>query len=389
VFGYSVVTGAGRRSRYATTAELRLPILKVLSFTTSGRYDDYRVSGQTVDKATFNVGVELRPLETLTVRGRYGTAFKAPTLPEEFQGKSTFYTTSTDYYQCALAGYTGTNIGNCPYAFKTIYGGTSGNPQLQSITAKTWDVGMVWAPVDRMSISADYLHWAINNEVSTQSADQLLKTESLCRGGTYDITTPTCTTALSQVIRDPQGMIVSVFLPRINISQETVNAITTSIDYRWSVGRFGNFVFEASWSDMLKHTYQQYPGDPIVDELRDSTWSTDFKSKVNTSLTWSTGHWSSTVYVNRDGRSPNFLANVYGYGTPGASTLPPWTLYNFTTRFQWNPALRLSLVIDNAFDSMPPADHSYPGYSSSPYNETNYNIYGRSYYLQATYNFGQ
>jgi len=387
VFDYSAETGVGQRSRYAGTTELRLPLAQILSVSASGRYDDYIVSGSNVDKATYNVGFELRPLNQLLLRGRYGTAFKAPTLADEFQGRSTFSTTSTDYYQCALAGFTGTKIGNCPYAFSSYFGATSGNPNLKPITANVWDTGAVWTPLEHLSMSADYLHWAIDNEVTIQSADQLLKTEALCRLGTYDLSSPTCVAALAQVTRDSHGMISSVFLPKINVSHEAVNALTFNLNYKLAAGQIGTFAFEASWSDMLKHTYQQYAGDPTIDELRDATFSTDFKSKVNVSVTWSIGRWANTLYANVNGRSPNFLASLYGYGTAGAASLPSWTLFNFTSRYQCTPALGFALAIDNAFNRMPPVDHSYPGTTNQPYNAYNYNVYGRSYYLQASYKF--
>jgi outer membrane receptor for ferrienterochelin and colicin len=105
-------------------------------------------------------------------------------------------------------------------------------------------------------------------------------------------------------------------------------------------------------------------------------------------VTWSKAPWSSTVYVNRYGRSPNYLATVYGYGTPGAGNLSTWTLCNVSVRYQWM-SVQLSLAVDNIFDTMPPADHSYPGYTNVPYNNFNYNVYGRSYFLEANYKFGK
>jgi outer membrane receptor protein involved in Fe transport len=51
------------------------------------------------------LGVEYRPIESLLFRGKYGTAFKAPTLADQFQGLSGFYSTTTDYYNCGLLGF--------------------------------------------------------------------------------------------------------------------------------------------------------------------------------------------------------------------------------------------------------------------------------------------
>jgi iron complex outermembrane receptor protein len=387
IFGYVAVTGSGHRTRQALTSELQLPILKMLTLSASARYDNYRVEGENVGKATFTLSLEYRPFQALLLRGRYGTAFKAPTLADEFQGTTGFYSAVTDYYQCALGGYSGANIGNCPYYLTGYSGTTSGNPNLKPITAKLWDLGLVLSPWDRLSASIDYLHWGIRDEVNIQDADQVLKTESLCRLGPLDINSPTCVAALSQVTRDGAGQLAAVFTPKINISHETVDALTASISQQTHIGSLGTLAFEMSWSDLLKHTYQQYPNDPIIDLLGNPIWSTDFKSKANAAVTWSRDRWSSTVYVIRYGRSPNYLATLNGYGTPEAGTVGPWTLCNISARYQWTQALQLSFAADNVFNTMPPVDHSYPGDASQPYNIVNYNAYGRSYFFQASYTF--
>jgi iron complex outermembrane receptor protein len=126
-----------------------------------------------------------------------------------------------------------------------------------------------------------------------------------------------------------------------------------------------------------------------MDELRDPTVSTDFKSKTSGSMNWRISDWSSAFYAAWYGRTPNYLATVNGYGTPGAGTLSPWTVCNASVHYLWTRAFGLSFTVDNLFNAMPPADHSYPGSSNSPYNNANYNVYGRSYLLEASYKIRQ
>jgi outer membrane receptor protein involved in Fe transport len=386
IYEYIAVTGSGHRSRQAATAELRLPFARRLSASVSTRYDNYHVSGANVGKATYTGSLEFHPTESLLARARYGTAFKAPTLADEYQGPSGFYQAVTDYYSCAKQGYSGANIGECPEYLSYYQTSTSGNRNLRPITADVWDAGIVWTPVDQLSFSADVLQWAISNEVSAQSADTLLKTEALCRLGTYDVNSPTCLSALSQVIRDSvTGVLLSIYTPKVNVSHEADNAVISSMHYDISLGQEGRLAFQAAWSDVLKHTYQMYPQDPVLNELNSPIQSTDFKSKINGSLTWKIGDWASTIYVAWYGRAPNYLATVNGYGTPGAGTLLPWTVCNGSLRYQWTRAFGLAVAMDNLFDAKPPVDHSYPGSSNVPYNNDNYNVYGRSYFLEASY----
>jgi iron complex outermembrane recepter protein len=390
IWGYTATAGDGHRSRYALTGELRLPVYNWWTLTGSARYDSYHVSGSNVSDTTYNLGAEVRPVSSWLLRGRFGTAFKAPTLADEFQGPSGYYTTVNDYYRCYLQGYTGSNIGDCPDAGTPVFGTTSGNTKLEPIKAYVYSVGTVWAPTRNMSLSMDYLHWNIHNEVNQQSIDQLLITENQCRQGELDINSPTCVAALDQVQRDGFDYIVSVSTPKINVSSEKVDAIVAEGRYGVNLGEYGSLDFQAAWTDMLTHTNQVYPGDPTRNALADPTWSTEFKSKINGSATWNIQKWSSTVYIDRHGASPNYAATLDGgYGNPGAGTLHPWIITNLTTRYQWTHQLELTLSVLNLFGVMPPEDHSYPGTTSVPYNIFNYNVYGTSYYAQVTYQFGK
>ncbi|MET0331314.1 MAG: TonB-dependent receptor [Dyella sp.] len=396
VWGTSATPGAGHRSRYAGTGEFRLPVLKQVTLDASVRYDDYDVAGQSVSHATYNLGLEYRPFESLLLRARYGTAFKAPTLSDEFQGISGNYNSVTDYLNCARLGYGPQSIGNCPTPYNdTQYKGqTEGNPALKPITAKVWSYGFVWAPLERMSISVDYLHWDISNEVAQISADQLSNTQYLCDIGTLNVASSTCTQAFSLITRGPGnggllGQITNINTPKLNVANEQVNAISASFNYAHSLGRFGDLGFNASYSDDLKHTYQDYKNDPSIDLFRNPYYSTDYKSKANASVTWSKSKWSTTLYVNRYGSTPNYLATLdNNFTDPGAGRLAPWILWNASVTYSPLSNLDISFLMNNVFNKMPPLDRSYPGTTSTPYNTSNYNVFGRSMYVEAKYKFG-
>lgn len=383
-WGYTAVAGDGHRSRYAGTAELRLPLVKMVTLTGSGRYDAYRVAGATVSKATYNIGLEFRPVATLLLRGRYGTAFKVPTLSDEFQGQSGFYQTVNDYYWCQTHNQP---LDSCLQAGVSVFGTTQGNPTLKPINAKVWDIGLVWSPGRGFSAGLDFLHWGISNEVNQQNSDTLLITENQCRQGQLDPSSPTCVAAFAQVQRDAQGFIQSISTPKINVSDETVNAAVANVRYEAGIGRAGQLVFNLNWNDMLKHTNQVYPGDPLRDALRDPTWSTEFKSKTNLSVTWNLADWSSTLYIDRHGKTPNYISTVNGWEDPRAAKLAPWVIANLSVSYQVSRQLQLTANAVNLLNKLPPFDHTYPGTESQPYNIFNYDVYGRAYRLEASYAF--
>lgn len=397
VYGTSATPGAGHRSRFATTAEFRLPLLDQLTMDTSARYDAYYVDGHTVDHPTFNVGLEYRPVETLLLRGRYGSAFKAPTLADEFQRPSGYFNSVTDYLNCGRLGFPPSVAPTkcpVPYDSTQYQGKTFGNPALQPITAKVWSYGFVWSPIERMSISVDYMHWDINNEVVQVDPDKLSRTQYLCDIGTLDPKSGTCAQAFSLITRGPGkgnllGQITNISTPKLNLANEQVNAITANFNYVQPIGAYGQLALALSYSDLLKHTTQDFVIDPKIDVLRNPFYSTDFRSKANGSLTWTKGDWGATVYFNRYGASPNYLSTVLNtYQAPNTGTLAPWILYNASVTYNPMKNLALSLLVNNLFNSMPPVDHSYPGTTNSPYNTDNYNVYGRAIYFEAKYSFG-
>jgi outer membrane receptor protein involved in Fe transport len=389
---YTATAGSGHRSRYAGTAEVRLPVLSMLSFDLSTRYDDYKVSNQNVSKSTYNLGVEFRPLQKLLIRGKYGTAFKAPTLSDEFQGQSGFFTSSsTDYYTCYKAGYTASNISNCPQAGQSLFGTTSGNTNLKPITAKVAGAGIAWAALPTLNVTFDFLHWKIDNEVQEEDSDQLLRTEAACRLGQLDITSPTCVNALANVIRDSTGVITQINTPKVNVADESLNAIILKFNYTIKTAYAGNFTFDASYSNVLKHDLVRFPGDPTIDLLRSPFYSTEFKTREDASLTYDYAKFSTTLYMEHYGRTPNYLAQqaVDGYATPGAARLPTWTVTNLSAKYEVLPGLTVSANAINLFDKLPPIDYSTPGIYSQPFNVQNFNNYGRSYFIDASYKFGK
>src|SRR5690606_23679679 len=96
--------GSGDRDRWSAAGELRLPLLSSLQASLAGRYDRYGYADKNPGKFTYSAGLEWRPLDTLLLRGSYGTGFRAPDMHYLFAGDDYYRTRfSTDYYTCRTA----------------------------------------------------------------------------------------------------------------------------------------------------------------------------------------------------------------------------------------------------------------------------------------------
>jgi outer membrane receptor protein involved in Fe transport len=406
IWGTTAISGNGSRSRYAVTGELRLPVWDPLTVSLSGRYDSYRVSGQNVAKATYNLGLEYRPIESLLFRGQYGTAFKAPTLGDQFQGTSGFYSSTNDYLYCHSQNpaYGVDNFDACA-ADPTLspantqpqfFGTTSGNPDLKPITADVWSYGVVWAPTAKFSIAADYHHWNIQNEVAQQSVDQIMRDDLDCTPvaqggtGTLDANSPQCQAVFNQVVRTGQGTLQSIYVGKINVSREVLNALTLDVNYDQSIGSFGDLAFKTSWTKNLKHEQQTYPNSQVIDLLNSGYNNRDPIWRGNASLGWNKDAWTTTLYANIIGPTPNYTSwTTVACQFDRCAQVSPYITYNASVNWQATSDIGLSFIVTNLTNKMPDMDvHNYPGTTGAPFNDA-FDPYGRAYYIEARWNFGK
>jgi outer membrane receptor protein involved in Fe transport len=406
IWGTTSVSGKGSRSRYAVTGEMRLPLWEPLTLSLSGRYDSFSAAGRSISAPTYNIGLEYQPIQSLLFRARYGTAFKAPTLGDLFQGLSGYYSTTTDYLSCNQAGFDPANIAACPQLISSAqyFGTQQGNRNLDPIKADNWSYGVVWAPTPRFSIGADYQHFDIRNEVAGQSVDQLMLDELRCtpvaQGGTgqLDASSGTCQAAFSQIHRNDAGAIQQIDVFRINVAKEVVNAVTLNVHYLQPLGSFGDLQFQGSATHMIKHDSQTFPTDPTLD-LLDPFNSQDPKTKANASVAWSKGPWTTTLYADYMSGTPNnrlwllnqtrTLANGTVVDNPDTHYLPHYTTYNASVNWDATEDLTLSLLVNNLTNKYPDFDKTYDNLTGSPYDSNEYSAYGRSVYLEARWNFGK
>jgi outer membrane receptor protein involved in Fe transport len=392
-WGLTGTQGEGKRKNQAVAVEFRVPIFEKLTANLSGRYDRYENEGLNSDKdLTYKAALEFRPVDSLLLRANYATAFKAPDMAYVFAGNSGFYTTVTDYYRCATE-QAGVPLEDCDFNAEQVFGNRSGAPDLESITAKSWGVGAVWAPSADFNVSVDYYRIKIDNEVNDLNLDQLLQVESACRQGQLDINSPSCVDALSRIGRAGAGaptpnQLNTVATNPINISKEEVSGITSKLDWQREFDNFGTLGFGVSYNVTLKHEKQQYPQDPTLDYLNEPFYSSEFRNIMNANVSWGRGPWNVTLYGVRYGSTPNYTAqiNQAGYDAVGAKKVGALTRFNTSIAYEFTDDIQLSFTVNNLTDKNSPKDNTYTAYPY--YNIFNYSGYGRSFLVELNWRFG-
>lgn len=378
--------GSGSRDHWSAAGELRVPLASTLQASLAGRYDRYSYAGQHPGKFTYSAGLEWRPLESLLVRGSYGTGFRAPDMHYLFAGNDYYRTRyATDYYQCrsAESGWTDDDCyddGGYDVSTFDVY---SGNLGLAVETSTSATMGFVWSPTANFDLVVDYYKIRVMNQVQTQDRELLRITEANCRlgvtdsGAAVDIHSPTCVDALARVQRDTNGDITGVLFAPINIASEQTSGIDVTANYRLQTTA-GDFRFSGNYTWARRHTRQQYPGDPTEDMLDVSFSDTTLpRTKSNLGVTWDKGVWGASLFGSYLGRVANYANTAW---TPST-----WR-FNAGTRYDISDHLRVSLTINNLLDKMPPKDPTWGNY---PYYDTSwFDSIGRSFYLRVTWKLG-
>lgn len=370
---------AGTRKRYALGVEANVPLLEKLDATLATRYDRYSFAGRSDGKLAYNAGLEWRPVTQLLLRANHATSFRAPDMNYIYKARGTgYYSSTTDYYRCAKAGQP---VDSCEFA--NVSPGAnyvqSGSKDLRSEKGRSSGLGAVWSPSANFDVSLDYWDIKIDDLVTNLSADKLLRDESNCRIA-GDLTSPTCADTIARIVRNPltalnkPGEIKEILVNPINAASTSVSGIDVSAKYVLRTQAYGVWISKVNYSKTLSAKSRQFSGDDLRDD-REDLGNSDWRDKLNASLTWNQGAWSNTLFLQRYGKVPN------GGGT---AFLSPTTLANASVVYRLNQRTTVSVAVNNLFNKVKPdTSGGWPYYPVGNYSPT-----GRQGWVELNYHFG-
>lgn len=316
-----------------------VPGIRNLRVSAAGRFDHYSDVGNTTNP---KVGVSWEPLSGLTLRGSYGTSFRAPALNPNTP-PLLFVQTYSD-----PASPTGLTTGF------TLTGGPS---NLRPETAATYTLGVDLAPaaVKGLNLSLTYFSIDYRNQIASYLSDVTI------------LQKPDQFAAI--VSRNPDPDFINAFLPNgvigtpppppytllvdgrsLNLGRTVARGLDFDFGYRWAMaGGMAGVGLNGTRYFTYKIAYT--PGAPLINTL--NTIFNPAKLRMRGHIDWSSGGWSAILYANYLGSYRNDRAAVVqrvrsnmtfdldiGYTLPGGEGLPR--------------DVRLGINVENLFDRKPP-----------------------------------
>lgn len=371
-----------------------LPWMHDLTVNASGRYTDYRSYG---GQWTYKAGGNISPTKWFTVRGSYGTSYRAPALFEQFLGASTgFLSQTTDpCYQYGQANApTSTRYKNCasegldPQFIQTnsvasFAGGGSGTG-LKAETSSNFTVGGVLQfsggenRFGNISFAADYFRTDVKNEVAQAGTANIL---SLC----YD--DPGFRTSAGRgycnlVTRNAVTNALTVNNNYTNIGESIVRGIDFNLRYAHMLGS-GRLVIDVQATKYYEQSSRQSPTSPLVDYNK----------------TLETPDWTGTAQVNYEiGKllfhyGLDYVRQTQSYDLYGLD--PTSTVYYLQTPDYFQHSASVQIALPKQF-TMTFGVHNFtnvnpPSISSGVYSRvgnaplySGYDVYGRRFFLGVT-----
>jgi iron complex outermembrane receptor protein len=399
------------RKNWGAYGELLLPVLKNMDLTASTRYDDFSAvtndknfdadgnligsgkQGETASKATYKLALRWNPVESLLIRGSYGTGFKAPTMvnivkPLVNGGSSAFHAcpiTSASDPRFKLC-----NPGSSEYGLLSGGNAAVGAGALKPEESKQATLGFRLEPMPSLSIGFDLWDVKLTNQIQTLSEDLVFNNPAV-----YD--------SLLRVYFDPiqkQNVLVAALTP-FNLASSHYQGIDWDHTYKTTTP-FGKLNVQWTGTYMTK-AEQETPGTGLEKNIgRFNSYSdVTFRwiSKLTASLRTNmfihslTANYHSgyidQVYNEDDTVVREVLADgTLGDYVPFSRKVSSYTTFDWQTKAQLSKQFTLTAGIKNLADIAPPFTiRNAGGGNQAGYDGRYTDPLGRTFYLTGNYKF--
>lgn len=340
----------------------RLPLVNSLVLSVSGRYDDYSDFGSTTNP---KVGVYWQLIDGLSIRGSYGTSFRAPGLRQMGATVGAYYLSATNSATYANDPTRGAA------QVETIYL-LGGNDNLKPEEATTWSLGIDLNPTSLPNLRASLTYYDLEyTEVIGTPAVPFIFQDPLFNSIIHrgNPATPEFTEllAIATPVNLPASFGADVNLLDLrnnNFGIRTTDGLDFDINYLWTTG-FGRVFADLAGTYILNFDTQVSPASPVSNSL--DLGVPRFAARAT--LAADIGSFSLAGFVNyRDGITSNFTTptGVSSYSADAYVTVDLRLAWRLPDR-AWTKGTVLSLQVNDLLDQDPPF---FPGTDGigGPYN---------------------
>lgn len=356
VFGTEATQANGSRDSKSLSAEFAIPVLEELEVQLAVRYEDYSDFGTTTDP---KVSFLWAPLDNLSFRGSYGTAFRAPSLHQLGLGRTDESPNLVDTVRCAAV-----NLGCTPAEYTAVF---AGNPDLGPEESSSYNVGVIYAVTEDLDFSLDYYSYDIKNIIDSDT--QFVFTNF---GGDS-----TVVERIPTAIPNDPGEVVRVYDSFQNIGDLETSGIDLDLGYKLD-SDMGEFRFGFVMNYVLK--YEEFRPDANGGQRLNLSEGEFEQPEIRhtSSVDWMMNDISATIALNYIGEFAGDADSGFG-----DKTIDSMTTVDLVVNYRGIENTTLTLGSTNLFNAEPPfSHHDFYGYVNSTHNGQ-----GRFVYAQATYSF--
>jgi iron complex outermembrane receptor protein len=377
--GYSAYRGS--RNVFALYSEALAPLPYNIEASAALRLDSFTDVGESW---TPKAGLKWTPTRQFALRGTFARGFRAPSAAENGVGGLAAYSTASDPTRCAL-GVPGT----CDPASVALI--TSPNPDLSPERSRSYNLGIIWDPLPRTSISVDYWKIKRKNEINQEAVDAAIAAGSVARDPSN----------VSGIPGDP-GPITAVLTRYVNSNETQVRGIDVDARYNHRLPQdWGNLSVDLKYTHMFEWTRKEqdgterdYAGTHGNCDVTNCTGTPD--NKANLRFGWDRKDWRLSLNVNYRGKIDNTLFKddpdgcashfANGADAPNGCELASFTTFDLVARWKPRPEWEVFGSVQNLFDKTAPLDPLT--YGAQAYNPLDYaGARGRFFTLGARYTF--
>ncbi|MEO7598895.1 MAG: TonB-dependent receptor [Opitutus sp.] len=336
---------AGRIYRPATQ---NIPGFSTLELNAAGRVEHYSDAGFD-HTAVPKLGLRWQPLDQqVTFRASWGKGFRAPSLAELYQPRTTSIV--FNIADPLRAGKPGSNANDTNTGQRQILSG--GNPALRPETSESWNYGVLFQPkaTSGLSLSLDYYKIQVRDRIGQPATPAIILANPTLFPDFIERAAPTA----SDLANGLPGELIRIRTVTGNYGDADTRGLDLAAEYRFTTQNLGKFTARVAGSTIYHEIIRTRPDLPSVETV--ATYEVP-RVRGNASLAWS----KDKVGVVLTGDY------IHGFADAAPSTLrvKQQTIAGLQVSYDLASATRVTVGVNNLFDRNPPMTASSTGYAEA------------------------